>query len=194
MLTFNQQNGKVVIDAYTRMISEIEEVVEKFKEDPDEGIRVLTYIHLCARIDPKAPFFEASETDIWELAERNVWRGEPQEKEAIESYKKVVSPYRAAFSGPESNAITIFNDKIYQIQRLIKDTKPEIVKYETAAGSKGFASNVATISKAMKDLDDLLDAKEKLQARLQKHVQKEGKIQGKKQPSRLERQSMNGNI
>ena len=42
MLNFNLQNGKVVLDAYSMMIAEIRQIVEDFKDNPDEGIRVLT--------------------------------------------------------------------------------------------------------------------------------------------------------
>ena len=73
---------------------------------------------------------------------------------------------------------------------MIKDTKPSIVAYTTSSGSKGFATNTAIITKAMSDLDNLLDAKEKLQARMQKQVMKEGKIMGRKTPSRLEKKMM----
>ena len=57
MLNFNLQNGKVAIDPYSMMLKCIKDVLEEYKSNPDEAIRVLTYIHIVAKIDPKAPFF-----------------------------------------------------------------------------------------------------------------------------------------
>jgi len=188
MLNFNLQNGKVVLDAYTMMIAEIRQIVEDFKDNPDEGIRVLTYIHIASRLDPKAPFFGAKEEEVKELASRNTWRENIPEN--LSDYDDVITAYKKAYEGAESRVSIIFTDKIDQISKMIKDTIPEIVAYTTSSGSKGFATNTAIITKAMSDLDNLLDAKEKLQARMQKQVLKEGKIMGKKTPSRLEKRMM----
>jgi len=193
MLNFNLQNGKIVIDAYSMMIGEIADIVEEYKDNPDEGIRVLTYIHLASRIDPKAPFFDADEKEIKQFARNNTWRlltRKEQESIDIDRWDDAITAYKKAYEGPEARVSRIFNDKIDQINRLIKDTEPQIVSYTTSSGSKGFASNTAIITKAMNDLDNLLDAKDKLKARMKKQSLKEGKVKGGSTPSRLEKKAI----
>lgn len=193
MLNFNLQNGKVAIDPYSMMLKCIKNVLKEYNSDPDEAIKVLTYIHIVAKIDPKAPFFGAKDSEIRELAVANIWNNIPKadrKKLDFTAYDDYIKEYKKAYEGPEARVVNIFNNKIDQISELIKNTSPEIVKYTTTSGSQGFATNTNMITKAMNDLDALLDAKDKLQARMEKQGLKEGKIKGKTTPSRLEKAMM----
>lgn len=184
MLHFNIQKGQVVLDAMSMTLKSVKEIYKDY--DPDVAIRVLTYIHVVSRMDPTAPFFSADVKEIHELSKRQFF---PEDEWATinwENVDKLADKYEKVYETPELRVVKIFNDKIDQIREMIKDTTPSIVGYITTSGSKGFSSNVPIITKAMQDLDSLLDAKEKLEARVRKQSAKAGKIMGGKAPSRLE--------
>lgn len=188
MLHFNKQHGKVIIDPINELMNLVREVQEKY--DPDIAIRVLTYIHVASRLDPAAPFFSADEKEVRDLAIRNIFtetERETYKHEDFEDWKKL---YEKEYETADVRVVKIFNDKIDQIREMIKDTTPVIVEYSTSSGSKGFASNTAIITKAMNDMDSLMDAKEKLEARIRKQSAKAGKIHGGKTPTRLEAKHM----
>lgn len=184
MLHFNIQKGRVVLDAMSLSLKSVQKVYEDY--DPDVAIRVLTYIHIVSRLDPSAPFFSADIKEIHELSARQMFSDEERETMSWEPIRKLALRYEKAFETPEVRVVKIFNDKIDQIREMIRDTEPTIVEYVTTSGSKGFSSNVPIITKAMQDLDNLLDAKEKLEARVRKQSAKAGRIMGGKSPSRLE--------
>jgi hypothetical protein len=123
MLNFNLQNGKVAIDPYSMMLKCIKNVLREYNSDPDEAIRVLTYIHIVAKIDPKAPFFGAKDSEIRELAVANIWNNIPKadrKKLDFTAYDDYIKEYKKAYEGPEARVVNIFNNKIDQISELIK--------------------------------------------------------------------------
>lgn len=173
-----------MLDALSMSLKSVQKVYKDY--DPDVAIRVLTYIHIVSRLDPSAPFFSADVKEIHELARRQMFSEAETVEMNWESIDTLSIKYEKAFETPDVRVVKIFNDKIDQIKNMIKDTEPVIVEYATSSGSKGFSSNVPIITKAMQDLDNLLDAKEKLEARVRKQSVKAGKIMGGKSPSRLE--------
>ena len=117
------------------------------KYDPDVAIRVLTYVHIASKIDPRAPFFTADEKEVRDLAMMNIFT--PAERkiykhEEFEDYKKW---YEKENETPELRMVKIFNDKIDQIREMIKSTKPQVVSVNKQNVKEGKIGGKKTASR-----------------------------------------------
>lgn len=193
------QSQQVLIDAqHLMLIPELKRINRMFKKDVRE--RIFTYIHVCARLDPKAPFFTADPNEIEALAQRNYFIEEtdadgafPTDPKSIKLITDGLKAYVKAYESPEVRMVRIFNDKIDQIRKLVKDTNPEIVKTTNpTTGAVSFSSNVDILTKSMEKIDSLMATKERLEAKIRRESEGKGSVRGGKKPSRLERKSMQG--
>lgn len=185
------QSQQAQIDAqHLLLIPELRKLHRKFSKDVWE--RVITYIHVCSRLDPKAPFFTADENEIRELARRNYFTGEVPYPDAFtDLVDEGLAAYVKAYEIPEVRMVRIFNDKIDQIRKLVKDTDPEIVKTTNpTTGAVSFSSNVDILTKSMEKIDSLMATKERLEAKIRRESEGRGTARGGKKPSRLERKQM----
>ena len=186
MLKFTIAEGKVIVDPLHASLDIVKKVTNKYKTD---AVAVLTYIHLMSRIDPSAPFFTAQQDELQELVKRQLFTDTQWKKLNKKQLSAWVEEYKKMYEPPEVRAVNIFNEKIDQIQRLIKDTEPEIIVNTSTSGVTTFASNLKIITDTMKELETLLTAKEKLEAKIRKETTL-GKMRAGKTPSMLEKKMM----
>ena len=192
MLHFDIVNGIAVIDAATvLMIPSLNKLYKKFK-DPDLRDRVFTYIHVVAKLDPNAPFFGADSEELPDLAKSQYFDEEkPFPAQYADSIDGALKDYVYAFEAANVRALKLFDDKIDQIMKRVKNTEPKIIEnYNAKTDTTTFASNIDIITKSLEKIDGLLVAKEKLEAKIRNESGKQGSVRGKKKPSMLERKSM----
>ena len=187
------KNGLAVIDAATVLtIPEMLVVHKKFKGLMRD--KVFTYIHICARLDTKAPFFTAEESEIEELAKQNYFDEEfpfPTDDHRANIIAEGLKAYKKAFEKAEVRILKLFDDKIDQIKDVIKDTSPQIVENTNpTTGATTFSSNIDIITKSMEKIDGLMIAKSRLEAKIKNEAEGKGSIRGGKKASRLERKSI----
>jgi len=193
MLHFDMKNGIAVIDATTvLLIPEMLTAHKMFKGLMRD--KVFTYIHVCAKLDPSAPFFTAEKTEIESLARNNYFNEEfPFPTQAREKLvlDKGLKAYVKAFETAEVRILKLFDDKIDQIKKTIEDTSPQIVENTNpTTGAVTFSSNIDIITKSMEKIDSLLIAKARLEAKIRNESEGKGSVRGGKKPSRLERKSI----
>lgn len=191
-MTFSREKNRVQVDAYGLMIDEIRAVWEKDRTRiKEKATALISYIHLSAQVDPEAPFFGAKSSEVKELSARNIWRDDIPRN--IEQYDDTIVAYRKAYETADVRVLKTFSDKIDEIQELIGEQKPKITEnYNDKTGAVSFATNMKIITDAMKDINGLIDEKEKLEQRIKKELANQISTLGQKKPSRLERQQMNG--
>jgi len=195
MLHFDMKNGIAVIDATTvLLVPEMLKAHKRFKGLMRD--KVFTYIHVCARLDPSAPFFTAEESELNELAKQNYFNAEfpfPTIPNELLLVEKALAAYKKAFEKAEVRILKLFDDKIDQIKNVIKDTEPQIVENTNpSTGAVTFSSNIDIITKSMEKIDGLLIAKARLEAKIRNEAEKEGSIRGGAKMSRLEMKSIQG--
>jgi len=188
MLKFNRVDGRAILDAeHLILIPEFKSLEDKL--DPEMSFRVFTYIHVISKVDSKAPFFTADDLEIQLLAQKNYFSKEYPYPEALQTdIALALNAYLKAFEKPETRVLKLFNNKIDQLSKMIKDTTPVINEYTTSSGSKGFSSNVDILTKAMEKIDSLMITKAKLEAKLRNESEGKGSVRGGKKPSKLERE------
>ena len=185
MLKFTLADNKIKLDGIHSAFSFVKEIKRKYKGD--FGTRVLTFIHIVARIDPSAPFFTASEIDIRELATMQLFSETEVKKLNKKQINSWIEEYKKIYETPEVRIVNIFNNKVDQIRNLIENTEPELEKVVTTNGAVSFVSNIQLITKTMEELGNLLTVKEKLEAKIRKEVIG-GVMRAGKSPSLLEKQ------
>ena len=191
MLHFDMQNQIAVVDATNViLIPELGRLYTKLNLALRD--KVFTYIHVVAQIDTKAPFFSADPEEIRDLALRNYFNEEvPFPDRYANPIENALTAYIKAYETPEVRMVKIFNEKIDQLRKLIKDTTPEIVKVTNPnTGVVSFSSNVDILTKTMEKIDSLMATKERLEAKIRRESEGKGSFRGNKKPSRLEREAM----
>ena len=194
MLKFKRDKNRVVVDAYSMMITEIKEIwVSDRTRLKDIATEHLTYMHLIAQIDDEAPYFTSPVDDVEELVQRNIYRKKenPISTNMLAKIHACVTAYQEAYETAEIRAVKVFGNKIDQISKEVDKTKPEVIKYDTNSGGVGFASNIKIISDALKDQEELIMRKEALEQRIKKDKTKKINIMGDKIPSLLEKRIQN---
>lgn len=193
MLKFDLSSHRIVVDPKSLMISELREC---YDNDPDPlkrgAIDVLSYVHLVSQIDPSAPYFSAREDEVETLAAIDIF-GRDYDKRLVilDSFLTLTQAYQKAFEKPENRIVKTFNHKLDQLQDMLADVKPEIQKsINGKTGTFTFVSNTRAIMQVMKDLDEVMDAKEQLEERIKDKRLKEVKIRGNKKESFLEKTRM----
>lgn len=190
MLKFDMANGIAIIDGlHLKTIPEFQELYNIL--DPVKRDRVFTYIHVRAKLDKNAPFFDAEDSELKDLAYKNYFDEEHPFPAAAEGViETALKNYIAAYEKIGAKVLKLFNKKIHQITKMIEDVEPKMVEYTTSSGSKGFATNVDMIAKSLKEMDALQTAKERLEAKLNSEAEKSGRAKAGRTPSRLERKTM----
>jgi len=187
-MKFDIANGKVTIDAMHLGLKTFKVIVDKYKEDM--ATKVFTYIHLVSQIDKEAPFFSAAFDEVEHLTKIQTFTELEWKKVEKRGLKVAITEYKEMYATPENRIVGIFNAKIDQIRKLIEDTDPEITQYVSNSGVVGHASNLPILTKTMTDLDGLLVAKDKLEAKIRKQSTM-GKMRAGKKPSMLEEAMVN---
>jgi hypothetical protein len=187
MLEYNIAEGKVRIDGVDLSLKFISDTLDKYPEQL--ALKILTYMHLVSKVDSKAPFFTADEKEISTLVSNQIFESSEFKKLNKKSLNDLVTEYKKTYETPEIRIVNIFNNKVDQIRELIESTEPEIEKVVTNSGAVSFVSNVQLITKTMNELGDLLDVKDKLEAKIRKQ-NVAGSMRGGKTPSLLEKQMM----
>jgi len=189
MLKFTVADGKVKLDGIHANMQFVKQVRRKYKGEL--GIRVLTFVHLAARIDQNAPFFTAAPDEIEELVMRQLFTEGERAKLDVKQLWEWVEEYQKMYETPEARIVKIYNDKIDEMRQLIEDTEPEIVENIKSNGEKSYATNLKILTDLMKELGNLWEVKEKLEAKIRKQ-QVAGHGRAGKTPSLLEKQMLNG--
>lgn len=189
-MKFMRERNRVEVDAYSLMIDALKDIWDKDRSRTKEkAIEMLSYIHLSSQIDPEAPFFASAKHEVKQLAMRNIWRDKPPK--GIEKYDDAIEEYKKAYESPEVRIISTFNNKIDEIKILLDDTKPKLTEnYNDKTGVTTYASNIGIITKAMKEIDELMDEKEKLEQRVRRQSAMSIQTLGSKKPNRRERRQM----
>jgi hypothetical protein len=187
MLKFDIEKGKVLIDGIHLATS----TFKKLKKEYDEELftKILLYIHLKSQVDSTAPFFTANYQELEKLVTAEAFDKKDLAKIDFKKLNKLADDYKKMYETPELRIVNIFNRKVDQIRDLIDSTTPSIIEYTTNSGTTGYSSNLNIITKAMSELDDLLDVKDKLEAKIRRQ-ETAGKMRGKKTPSMLEAQML----
>ena len=189
MLKFSMKNHRVIVDPVSLVIESLREIWMSDKSTvKKEATDLLTYIQVCSQIDTNAPFFGVDPTEVSSLIKRELF-GKYEHKftgKFDEEYMaNAVMTYQLAFDAPENAAVRVFDKKIYEITRLIDETKIEI-KATVVRGGVEYVSNFPIINKMMQDLTKIGAARENLKATTLKQ-KKADAVRGQKQISFLER-------
>lgn len=190
MLKFDLSSHRIVVDPKSLMISELREVYEN-DSDPlkRNAINILSYIHLASQIDPAAPYFSAREDEVETLAAIDIFGRDYAERGVVlDSFLNLTQAYQKAFEKPENRIVKSFNHKLDQLQDMLEKVRPEIEKsINLKTGTFTYVSNTRSIMQVMKDLDEVMDAKEQLEERIKDKRLKDVKIRGGKKESYLEK-------
>ena len=189
-MKFSEDIYRVVPDPSSLMLAELMDIWKAdSSKDKQQACEILTYIHLVSQIDSDAPFASSAETEVRQLATMNIWRdekGRPSQEE-LEPFESAVIAYRQAYETEERRAVRVYKNKIDQLTQLLEDTIPAIVKTNS-----GYKTNVDIINKMMKEMTNLMDAKENLEARIRKSSKDNVNLMGGKAESRLEKKQRSG--
>lgn len=189
MLTI--KDNKVVIDANALIVPELKKIWEKdTSKDKKKATPILTYIHVFSQTDETAPFYQADYKDLDGLSRRLAYGDSDfrySEKEEVEIYQ-AVQAYITVKINAEQRMIKIFDSKIDEMRRLINDTTLVLKEDIDSKGNAKFLTNLPIVTKVMMEIDKILEAKEKIEARIRKQSNN-SKVKGDKKPSFLERKS-----
>lgn len=190
MLTFNLSTHRVMVDAKSLMIRELNDIYYG-TEDKGYATDVLSYIHLVSQIDADAPYFSAREDEVTELVARDIWGKDYTHKVDVSTFDDCVAAYLTAFDKPEYRMLRVFNTKIDQFQTMLEDTKPEIEKsINMKTGTFTFASNTRAMTQVMKEINNLIDERDALLERIKQTQTKEAKVWGGRKQSILDKKRM----
>jgi len=189
MLKFNLEKHKVVVDPMSITLEPLREIWEKDKsKNKEDAITMLTYVHICAQMDENAPFAKSDPTEVMALAKRELYgdytykfKGKFDEKYMEEAIVK----YQLAYDTPEQASVRAFDKKIYEINRLIDNTKIEIEKV-AVRGGVDYVSNFPILNKMMQDMTKINAAREALKNSIMKQ-NSTGAVRGQRQVSFLEK-------
>lgn len=189
MLKFTMEKHRVVVDPISLVLEPLREIWNADKsKTKEEAVKMLTYVHICAQIDENAPFAKADPTEVPSLVKRELYgdytykfKGKFDDKYMEDAIVK----YQLAFDTPEQASVRAFDKKIYEINRLIDDTKIEIEKV-AVRGGVDYVSNFPILNKMMQDMTKINAAKESLKNSIMKQ-NSTGAVRGQRQVSFLEK-------
>lgn len=189
MLKFSMSSHRITVDPKSLMIAELRDI---YDSDTDllkrQAVNILTYVHLASQIDPEAPYFSAREDEVQELVAMDVWGREWKTTQSIDGFDVLIEAYRLAYEKPENRMVQTFNHKLDQLHDMLANVRPEIEKsVNQKTGSFNYVTNTKAIMQVMKDLDEVMDAKEQLEERIKNKRNSEVKIRGQKKESFLEK-------
>lgn len=188
MLKYNLVSRRVVIDPVSLLLRELKDIWDADESAmKEEATEQLTFVHLVSQLDADAPFSDSSPSEVVELVARNIWHeGNPRKRparSAITMLLAIVDSYRKAYETPERRVLRRYNAKIDEISELVDSTSPRI----SQTRSNAYTSNLGIITKALAELDNLLDLKDKMASRIARQQGKDFETVGDKKPSILER-------
>lgn len=190
MLKFNLSTHRVMVDAKTLLIKELNDVYYA-TEDKGVATDILSYVHLVSQIDSDAPYFQAREDEVAELAATDIWGHDYAKRVDISQWDNVVVAYLNGFDKPENRMLRGFNKKLDQLQTMLENVVPEIEKsINMKTGTFNFVSNTRAITQVMKEITVLMDTKEDLIERIKLVRTKDAKIWGNRKQSILDKQRM----
>lgn len=189
-MTFSREKNRVEVDAYGLMIDEIRAIWEADRTRiKEKATALISYVHLAAQIDPEAPFFGAKEDEAKGLAAKNIWRDKIPR--TIDNYDVAIKAYIDAYETADVRVMKTYSKKIDELEEIISDTKPKIEEnINDKTGAVTFSTNIKIISDTMKDMNSLMDEKEKLEQRIKRQEMQNISTLGGKTPSRLEKRQM----
>lgn len=189
MLKFILDKHRVTVDPISLTIEPLREIWNSDKsKNKEEAIKLLTYIHICAQIDEGAPFAKADPTEVNTLARREIYGSYEHEFKGKfnEKYlEEAITKYQIAYDTPEQASVRAFDKKIYEINRLIDNTKIEIEKV-AVRGGVDYVSNFPILNKMMQDMTKINAAREALKNAIMKQ-NSTGAVRGQRQVSFLEK-------
>ena len=143
---------------------------------------------LFRSLDENAPFAKSDPTEVMTLAKRELYgdyaykfKGKFDDKYLEEAVVK----YQLAYDTPEQASVRAFDKKIYEINRLIDNTKIEIEKV-AVRGGVDYVSNFSILNKMMQDMTKINAAREALKNSIMKQ-NSTGAVRGQRQVSFLEK-------
>jgi hypothetical protein len=189
MLRFSMKNHRVIIDPVSLSLDCLREIWMADKTTmKNTATDLLTYIHLTSQVDQDAPFAKVDPADVSALVRREIF-GKYEHKFTgkfdEEFMENACMSYQLAFDTPEMAAVRVYDKKIYELNRIIAETKIE-VKEVNVRGGKDFISNFPIINKMMQDMTKINAAREALRSAILKQ-QSTSTIRGQKTVSFLEK-------
>lgn len=186
MIKFNIQNGKAVIDPITLTIKEFKDIWESDKSKTKElATNHLTYIyHMC---DVESPFSDLEDEELMTLAARNSYGDViTMDSKTLDLIQAAIKIYTKLNESCESRLIPVFKRKLDSLRNIIDTTEIKIIENTNAQnGNVTFTTNTKIITTCMTDLEAIMAAKDKIEARLNKE-KTDKKIRGQKKPSGVE--------
>lgn len=174
MLRFSRETHRIKVDPLSLTLAPLLDIW-KADRDPEkiDATKILTYIHLASQIDQSAPYSRADPEEVGALVKKDLWGSydytisldditEDQVNEAI-------IYYQSAFEGPEEASVRAFDKKIYEIRKLVEETKI-LIKETTSRGITSFTSNFPIINKMMQDITKITKARDELKASIIKQT------------------------
>lgn len=189
MLKFSIEKHKVTIDPVSLTLEPLREIwLSDKSKTKDEAVKLLTYIHICSQVDQNAPFAKVDPTEVTTLTRRELYGSyEHQFKGKFnESFiEDAILKYQMAYDTPEQASVRAFDKKIYEINRLIDNTRIEIEKV-AVRGGVDYVSNFPILNKMMQDMTKINAAKEALKNAIMKQSG-QNNVRGQRQVSFLEK-------
>lgn len=162
-------NGKIRVNPQTLMLAKFREFYDADESlNKEESTDVFMYIYLCSQTDDKAPFFTARLDEVGQLARNQVWyhRECPFD---LDLFTPLIEEYKESKSTPDHRILKIYNHKIDQLQVTINGITPTVQEVKDSRGNfRGYATNMGMLTTVMKELNKLLDERDKLKNRISK--------------------------
>lgn len=183
------KNNRVIIDPVSLSLECLREIWMSDKSvTKATATNLLTYIHLVSQVDQDAPFAKVDPADVSAIVKRELFGKYEYEftgKFDEEFMENACMSYQLAFDTPEMAAVRVYDKKIYELNRIIAETKIE-VKEVAVRGGKDFISNFPIINKMMQDMTKINAAREALRSAILKQ-QSSSSVRGQKTVSYLEK-------
>lgn len=189
MLKFSREKHRVTVDALSITLAPLMEIWRwDTTEDKVEATKLLTYIHLVSQIDQSAPYARANPDEIEGLVKKEIWGHydytlpAPYTDEVMED---IIFHYQSAYESADDASVRALDRKIYEIKKIIEDTKVEI-RESVSRGAVTFVSNYPLISKMMQEVVKITKTRDELKGLIIKQTSRDN-IKGQKKLGFLDR-------
>jgi hypothetical protein len=193
LLQFIQSKGRVLVDPKSLILAALNDIWN-YDESPDKDLanKMLTYMALVAQIDPSLPFYGSDHEEVRYLAKSQVFRAmdyQFTEEEEI-MIENAIDVYIKENEMADERMLQTINRKIDEMRKEIDTQTMEVVRnVNNVSGAVTFATNFAIITKAMREIDPILDVRDNLIVRLETAKSKGNRrVKADRRPSFLETQ------
>jgi len=196
MIKFDIQKEKLIIDPKFLMFNEFTNIWKWDKtQAKTKATKLLRFVfHLCD-LSSDNPLKDIEYDKKEDEAKFRVYgkRDYKFSEEELMLLQPAVDCYAKHNVTPEERVVEVFDKKIDQIKQVLEKTEPEFIKNTNAnSGEVKFTSNIDIITKALKEIDNILEAKGKVKAKVLRESVG-GKVRGNLKRSALSKGMFNIN-